>query len=283
MKFSHILLRTLVLCLVAKVSHAQDNSEKFSWPEGKTIAVSLSFDDARHSQVDKGTALLDQYGVKATFFVVPAQVEERLDGWRHVVANGHEIGNHTRTHPCSGNYVWSRQKALENFSLKEMRQELESCNGQIERLLGVVPGVFAYPCGHTYVGRGTKTKSYVPLVSKHFFAARTYRDNISNDPAYCDLAQLTGIDMDEKDFGEILQRLEYAKQHHHWVILGGHEIGESGHQTTRLSMLKELLDYASNPSNGIWIAPVGTVARYLHERRRNSKFKVQDSRFTIER
>ena len=85
------------------------------------------------------------------------------------------------------------------------------------------------------------------------------------------MAQLTGIDMDEKDFGEILKRLDHARQHRHWVILGGHEMGESGHQTTRLSMLKELLDYASDSSNGVWIAPVGTVARYLHEKRKKIK------------
>ena len=264
----YILLHTFVICLFSTASYAQDNSEKFSWPEGKAMALSLSFDDARHSQVDEGMALLDQYGIKATFFVVPAQVEERLDGWKKAVENGHEIGNHTLTHPCSGNYVWSRQKAIENYSLKTMKHELESCNGQIEKLLGVKSEIFAYPCGHTYVGTGARTKSYVPLVAKHFFAARTYRDNISNDPAICDLAQLTGIDMDEKDFGEILQRLEHARQHHHWLILGGHEMGESGHQTTRLSMLKELLDYASDPANGVWIAPVGTVARYLHEKRK---------------
>lgn len=264
-----IFLSTSAICLfITAASYAQDNSGTFNWPEGKTIALSLSFDDARHSQVDQGTALLDQYGIKATFFVVPAQVKERLDGWKKAVANGHEIGNHTLTHPCSGNYAWARQKALEDYNIRTMKQELESCNGQIEELLGVKPEVFAYPCGHTYVGRGATTKSYVPLVSKHFFAARTYRDNISNDPAFCDLAQLTGIDMDEKDFVEILQRLEFAKQHHHWVILGGHEMGESGRQTTRLSMLKKLLDYASDPANGVWIAPVGTVARYVHKNRR---------------
>lgn len=257
---------TVGLMLCTTVSFPQD-SEEFSWPEGKTIALSLSFDDARESQVKGGTALLDEYGIKATFFVVPAQVESQLEGWKKAVANGHEIGNHTLTHPCSGNYAWARQKALENYNLKRMKKELESCSGQIEKLLGVKPEVFAYPCGHTYVGRGSSTKSYVPLVAKHFFAARTYRDNIPNDPAFCDLAQLTGIDMDEKDFDEILTLLERAKENHHWVILGGHEMGASGHQTTRLSMLKKLLDYARDPANGVWVAPVGTVAHYLEKRK----------------
>ncbi|HEU5148363.1 MAG TPA: polysaccharide deacetylase family protein [Chryseosolibacter sp.] len=256
----------IILLLCTTVSHAQDHS--FSWPDGKSMALSLTFDDARLSQADGGAALLDEYGVKATFFVVPAQVQERLEGWKKIVANGHEIGNHTLTHPCSGNYPWSRNKALEDYNLKAMREEMEACNEQIDKLLGVRATLFAYPCGHTYVGRGANTKSYIPLVAKMFFAGRTYRDNISNDPSFCDLAQLTGIDMDGKDFDDITSLLDRARQNNHWLILGGHEMGESGHQTTRIAMLRALLEYAHDPANGIWIAPMGTVAQYISERRK---------------
>jgi hypothetical protein len=113
------------------------------------------------------------------------------------------------------------------------------------------------------VGRGAKTKSYVPLVAKIFHAGRTYRDKTPNDPGFSDFAQLTGIDMDELDFSAILPILERAKANRQWVILGGHEMGESGYQTTRLSMLKQLIEYAANPANGVWLAPVGEVAEYI--------------------
>ena len=43
-------------------------SAAFRWPTGRA-AVSLSFDDARTSQVDEGLALLKKMGVKVTFFV----------------------------------------------------------------------------------------------------------------------------------------------------------------------------------------------------------------------
>ena len=49
--------------------------------------------------------------------------------------------------------------------------------------------------------------------------------------------------------------------------LAGHEMGEEGNQTTRLSMLKALLEYAKDPKNGIWIAPVGTVAKYIQQQK----------------
>src|SRR5688572_3056494 len=88
------------VCLMVTSSKSQ-STPPIKWPDGKRVAVSLSFDDGRLSQIDKGTALLDKYNVKATFYVMPSSVKERLEGWKKAAANGHEIGNHSLTHPCS--------------------------------------------------------------------------------------------------------------------------------------------------------------------------------------
>ena len=152
--------------------------------------------------------------------------------------------------------------------MEQMRNELMEANKNIERLLGVKPEVFAYPCGQTFIGRGKKTKSYVPVVADIFTTGRGWLDEAPNDPTYCDFSQLTGMEMDEKNFEDILPILEKAKQSKHWVVLAGHEMGESGAQTTRLSMLKKLIEYSKNPANGVWIAPVGTVAKYVSSKRK---------------
>ncbi len=253
----------LFILFPCKILLAQQGESTFAWPEGKQIAISLSFDDARASQVDAGTALLDQYGVKGTFYVVPNSVKQRLEGWKKAVISGHEIGNHSFNHPCTGNFPWSRQKAIENYTLKKMRNELILTNKAIKELLGVEAEVFAYPCGQTYIGRGKNTKSYVPVVSKLFLSGRGWLDEGPNAPQFCDLAQLTGMEMDGKDFDQILPLIENAKKSGAWLVLAGHEMGASGNQTTRLSMLKKLIEYAQNPANGIWIAPIGTVAKYI--------------------
>ena len=253
----------LFILFPCKILLAQQGESTFAWPEGKQIAISLSFDDARASQVDAGTALLDQYGVKGTFYVVPNSVKQRLEGWKRAVTSCHEIGNHSFNHPCTGNFPWSRQKAIENYTLKKMRNELILTNKAIKELLGVEAEVFAYPCGQTYIGRGKNTKSYVPVVSKLFLSGRGWLDEGPNAPQFCDLAQLTGMEMDGKDFDQILPLIENAKKSGAWLVLAGHEMGGSGNQTTRLSMLKKLIEYAQNPANGIWIAPVGTVAKYI--------------------
>src|SRR5262245_58380990 len=192
-----IILSALLLSVLA---FARQPSTNFMWPEGKRAALSLSFDDARPSQVDVGLALLDKHKVKATFYVVPPSMERRLDGWKKVVASGHEIGNHSMNHPCTGNFAWSRQKALEDYTLDKMRAELQQANQRIKDLLGVTAESFAYPCGQTFVGRGVDTKSYVPIVASLFGSGRLWMSEAANDPGFCDLAQTTGVEMDSRDF-----------------------------------------------------------------------------------
>jgi peptidoglycan-N-acetylglucosamine deacetylase len=252
----------ILLLSAIKNSFAQSNS-KFSWPQGKEAAISLSFDDGRNSQVEGGIAFLDSLNTKATFYVVPSAVEERLDGWKKAVISKHEIGNHSLYHPCSGNFIWSKKHALENYTMDSMRAELAKANDLIQKLLGVKPRVFAYPCGQKFVGRGINTKSYVPLIAEMFLSGRGYMEETANDPVFTDFAQITGIDMDGKDFEQIFPIIETARKNGQWVVLAGHEMGENGSQTTRLSMLRKLIAYAQDPANKLWIAPVGTIASYI--------------------
>ena len=58
--------RQMLLGGVALCAEAQQ-AVGFRWPKGKRAAVSLSFDDARTSQLDVGIPLLDRHKVPATF------------------------------------------------------------------------------------------------------------------------------------------------------------------------------------------------------------------------
>ena len=86
-----------------------------------------------------------------------------------------------------------------------MRDELIEANRRIATLLGVTPRTFAYPCGQTFVGRGPGTQSYVPVVADLFLAGRGWRDEASNDPAFVDLAQTLGVEMDDRDFARFVR------------------------------------------------------------------------------
>ncbi|MBM4031443.1 MAG: polysaccharide deacetylase [Planctomycetes bacterium] len=240
----------------------------FPWPAGKRAAVSLTFDDARLSQVDRGLAILDARGVKATFYVSPANLARRLEGWRAAVAAGHEIGNHTMTHPCSGNFPFARANALEDCTLERMETELLNANAECDRLLGVVPTTFAYPCGQSFVGRGESLKSYIPLVAKHFIVGRGAFSEIHNDPSFCDLAHVTGLDADGKSFEQLKGMVDRAADAGAWLVLFGHDVGEGGHQVTRADALDALCRYCREEANGIWIDTVAAIGRYVSDKRR---------------
>jgi len=236
---------------------------KFSWPEGRKAAISLTFDDARLSQVDVGLPIFDRCGVKATFYVSPDKLEQRLAGWKTAVRNGHEIGNHTMTHPCTGNYPAFRFNALEDMTLSQVEQEIDGASREIEKLLGVAPASFAYPCGQTFVGRGKKVESYVPLVAARFLTGRKWLSEGANDPAFCDLAQVLAMESDGKTFEQIKTLVDQASEEGRWLILAGHEIGDEAYQTTLASALEDLCRYAKDPANGLWIDTVGTIGRYI--------------------
>jgi peptidoglycan/xylan/chitin deacetylase (PgdA/CDA1 family) len=262
-----------VLGLAARevlIARSDQAADVFHWPTGKRAAVSLSFDDARTSQVDEGLALLKKIGLEVTFFVTPGGVEKRLDGWKQAVRDGHEIANHSLTHPCSGNYAFSSKNALETYTLESMAQQLDEANGRIEKLLGVKPTTFAYPCGQKFVGRQRNVKSYVPMVAERFLVGRGYLDESPNNPALADLAQAMGTAFDDMDFSQMKTIVDAAAADGRWVIFAGHEIGRKAYQTTDVRALEQLAAYMKDPANGIWIGTVAEVGAYVRDRQRES-------------
>jgi beta-glucosidase len=273
-----IICLTIIFCLTFNISSGQypekreNEKSSFEWPKGKKMALSLTFDDARLSQIDKGIPLLDRYNIKATFYVSQQNMVQRLEGWKEAIGKGHDIGNHALVHPCTINYGWAQEAALENYNIQRMRTELDSASVLINNRLGVRPYSFAYPCGQTFVGKGVNLKSYIPLVASSFESGRLWLSEGPNDPVYCDMSQLTGMELDGKSFEQIKSLIESAKKKGSWLILAGHEMNVDGFQTSMLSTIEAICQYSSDPANGIWIDNVHNVAAYLREKRGEQKF-----------
>ncbi len=261
-------LIALVALWAAPAPRTQIPRPSFPWPDGRRAAVSLSFDDGRPTQMDAGLPVLGELGLKVTFYVVPGAIEKRQTAWRAAAQAGHEIGNHSLMHACTGNFAWSRQKALEDYTLARLDAELEQAGVEIKRLTGVLPTTFAYPCGQTFVGRGPTTTSYVPLISKRFLVGRLWMGELANDPSFVDLSQVHAVPMDDKELSQLKPMLDGAVEQGRWLVLGGHDIGtQSEPYTTRVTFLRALAEYLKTPERGIWVAPVGTVAEWVAKHR----------------
>jgi len=240
----------------------------FPWPEGKKCAVTLSFDDSRPSQVEKGIPLLNKYDIDATFYVLPQIFTRRTQDWKNAVVEGHEIGNHSTTHPCTGSYTFSYNNALENYTIEKLWSDINDANKVIEENLGVKPKSFGYPCGQKFVSTGKETKSYVPLIAENFLAGRGWLGEATNKPWICDLSQLLGMESDGKSFEQLKELVDNAKEEGSWLILAGHEMDDSGSQTTYLKELEKLCQYLKDSENGIWVGTVEEIATYIKEKRK---------------
>ncbi len=96
-------------------------------------------------------------------------------------------------------------------------------------------------------------------------------DEAANDPAFCDLAQATGVPFDDMSYREMIKRVSKAREEGRWLIFVGHEIGEPAFQTTDATALVALCKYAKDPANGIWIDTVEAIGEYIQQERAGAK------------
>jgi polysaccharide deacetylase family sporulation protein PdaB len=80
--------------------------------------------------------ILDRYGVKATFFLCGVWVKAYPDMVKEIAQRGHEIGNHSLTHPH-----------MNRLSADEIRKELTTLDDEIEALTGARTKLFRAPFG----------------------------------------------------------------------------------------------------------------------------------------
>ncbi|GIU73550.1 MAG: hypothetical protein KatS3mg004_0637 [Bryobacteraceae bacterium] len=256
-------MKSAALFLACALTLSAAEPQGFTWPGGKRAAVSLTFDDGRPSQIDNGLPLLEKLGIRVTFFVLPGNVEKRAEDWKRAVKMGHEIGNHSMTHPCTGNYAFSRANALEDYDLGRIGRDIDSAQQAIQRLLGVTPVSFAYPCGQSFVGRGTQARSFVPLVAERFVLGRGYMGEAANDPSVFDPAQAMGTPFDDMAPTDALKLLEAAAKEGRWIIFVGHDIGPRRFQSVDSATIEAIAAYAKDPAHGLWLDTAGAVARHI--------------------
>ena len=248
------------------------------WPEGCLGAVSLTFDDGMTSQLEVAIPMLDEHGLEATFYVPPRHENwrEGLLPWRDVVRAGHEVGNHTVSHPCSGNFPFTPEgRGLEVMTLEEIEADVLEAS---RRLREVIPEqetcTFCYPCYQDYVGEGVRRQSYVPVIARHFPAARGKGERATNQPRACDLHYLWSMPCERMSGPELVGLAESASEGY-WAILTFHGISEGKLSVTETD-LQELCAFLARHRDRLWVAPVVAVAqrvaawrqeRYLPTRR----------------
>ena len=103
----------------------------------KEKKVAISFDAAWGADKTAGIMdIMDEHGVKGTFFLVGFWVDKYPDVVKSIAERGFEIGNHSANHP-----------RMTQLSKEQMVKELTQVNEKIKELTGSTPTVFRPPFG----------------------------------------------------------------------------------------------------------------------------------------
>ena len=108
---------------------------------GDRPAIALTFDDGPSESTDQLLEILAQFRVSATFFQCGANARRLPAVARAVTAAGHEIGNHTESHPM-----------LALHAAKFIDRELAQAQESIEAASGIRPRYFRPPYGVRWFG-----------------------------------------------------------------------------------------------------------------------------------
>ncbi len=124
----------------------------------KKAAVVLTYDDAVDQHLDNAIPVLDSLGLKATFYITgySASIRKRMNDWKKIAVNGHELGNHTLYHPCVGGVgrEWvTADRDMRTYTVTRMVDEARMNNVFLQALDGKTKRTFAFTCGDMKVGR----------------------------------------------------------------------------------------------------------------------------------
>ncbi|GAQ76943.1 peptidoglycan-N-acetylglucosamine deacetylase [Streptomyces turgidiscabies] len=148
----------------------------------KAKCIALTFDGNPGEPTDRLMDVLKEYKAPSTFFLEGRRINKFPDVVRRIAADGHEIGNHTWTHP-----------RLTDVSDARIRDELRRTARAISGITGSEPTLMRPPQG--------RTDDRVSKVSKELGVAQvlwtvTAKDYETDDTALITERILDGADRD---------------------------------------------------------------------------------------
>jgi len=258
------------------------------WKGDRKSTFSFSFDDSFISQFENIRPILNQFGFRGTFYVLPLFLTEELPGiWRYgiwpmfeaMALEGHEIGSHSMTHPhlpeleigdtltegtIKYELYWSRQ-------LIRQRITTQACI------------TFAYPYA--------EHNEIVDSIASLYYESARGDIAIPNPPSlsgmqWYSLNAIEAIfdeprntpedDLDELEFIE--NWIDSSITKGDWGIYLAHEsvpydslaglIAAGAWNPLSNQWFQALCEWVFNrtENNEIWVAPIGEVTRYIKER-----------------
>ncbi|MDP5030705.1 MAG: polysaccharide deacetylase family protein [Paraglaciecola sp.] len=244
MIFTRLTTKVLLVNVTLLSFFACNLSAANSWPEGNKVAISLSYDDALNSQLDNALPALNSRGLKASFYVVPLSeaFKNRIDEWKALAQQGHELGNHTLFHSCirsqPGRQWVDPANALEDKSVKAMINEISVANTLLTAMDGHSVHTLTPPCFDQQARDG----NYIEAVKEQFIGIKS-----AEDPSFATL-----IGPSEISAEEIIAFIEKQPKNIKLINVLFHGIG-GDHLVTTTEEHAKFLDYLAANKDKYWV------------------------------
>lgn len=246
------------------------------WYGFSPAAASLTFDDGTYDQYAAAWPVLEEEGVKGTFYLAAGLIEagiwndngteRKMMSWenaRTIASTGHEIGSHSLNHPDMTRRGTDIRKELE-----ESRDLLE------ERITGIAVETFCWP-------HWRETPALEKEAEAYYISARSgngiisyylsRKGGIPSDPpvdmyAVNALGILRGADSGEwhSVADEILARGSWFVASYHGVEGEDLTVGETGWSSLPLEDFRDSVRFIRD--RGFWVDTFSAVTKYIRER-----------------
>ena len=118
--------------------------------------VYLTFDDGPSEETDRILDILEEYQVKATFFVTSKPDDKYGDVYRRIVADGHTLGMHSFSHNYSRIYA----------SEEAFREDVEQLRDYLYQETGVKSDFYRFPGGSSNTVSRTSIQQLITYLNE---------------------------------------------------------------------------------------------------------------------
>jgi peptidoglycan/xylan/chitin deacetylase (PgdA/CDA1 family) len=250
-KFRYLLVFLLLSCDGDVDSFSVSLTE---YPENKIAALSITFDDGCPSVFTKIIPLLDQYNLKGTFLIIARAASERneWDKWNALIANGHEVGNHSMTHSY---YLGT----IDDNAILE--REIDSSYFVLAGNLSKAPFSFGHPFHST-------SPQADNIVFKHHYATKI------SPPGFCHMIPLYNS-------SSLNEELKEGIKNHKWIVTTAHGVDDC-FAPVPYKVLQDFVQTVAASRDEVYIDTFENLSKYKIERE-NTRVRVtgNSDRFTV--
>lgn len=261
MTISRLVPILLLTTMISEMTAQSGSAGKFQWPEDKKAAVCLTYDDGLDCHLDVAVPALDKYEFKGTFYCTgySTSLNQRIDDWRKIAKNGHELGNHTLFHPCNGEtFDWVRPEYdLNSYTREQIIEELRTANTLLEAVDGKTSRSFAYTCTNHEIN-GVSFIEDMPALFPSARGDGPVPENMKD----VDLYYMPSWGVSDPTGEEMIAFVEEAEKKGTIAVFMFHSVG-GGYLNVSAEAHEALLVYLAGKKDEIWTDTFLEVTDYI--------------------